>query len=183
MDQQRITIVPLTTENIKDVNVTNDYFTIFGKLVPSFKDGIWSHGEELFDKPRETCFPDDDLNWQAYIDNNSKALFLAYSDGNCIGQVRIIKDVNRFCYIENIAIIKSARRQGVGKLLLHKAEEWAKAQKLVGLSLEAQDDNLGACRFYLKHGFKLGGMDTYRHYINPNIDTALFWYKPFALSD
>ena len=106
-------------------------------------------------------------------------MFLAYMNNTCIGQIRIIKDWNHFCYIENIATKKDYRGSGVGKLLLNKAEEWAKQRKLIGMSLEAQDDNLGACRFYVKQGFILGGVDTLKQSYNPTIETTLYWYKLF----
>ena len=64
-------------------------------------------------------------------------------------------------------------------MLLNKAEEWAKQRKLIGMSLEAQDDNLGACRFYMKQGFILGGVDTLKQSYNPTIETTLYWYKLF----
>lgn len=47
------------------------------------------------------------------------------------------------------------------------------------MSLETQDDNLGACRFYVKQGFILGGVDTLKQSYNPNIETTLYWYKLF----
>ena len=100
-------------------------------------------------------------------------------NNTCIGQIRIIKDWNCFCYIENIATKKEYRGNGIGKLLLKKAEEWAKQRKLIGMSLEVQDDNLGACRFYVKQGFILGGVDTLKQSYNPNIETTLYWYKLF----
>ncbi|UOQ44871.1 GNAT family N-acetyltransferase [Halobacillus salinarum] len=177
--QEQIKIVPLTNDLIKDVNAVNDPFPIFGKIVPSFHHGSWSTEEVLFAEPEETSFPDDHLDWESYIDRDEKALFLAYLHDECIGQLRIIKDFTRFCYIENIAVKKEVRKHGVGALLLKKAEEWARGHQLIGLSLETQDDNLAACRFYMKHGFQLGGMDLYRHLHNPHIDKALFWYKPF----
>ncbi|WP_176140614.1 GNAT family N-acetyltransferase [Halobacillus salinus] len=177
--QKQMKVVPLTLDLLKDVNKANDPFSIFGRMVPSFHHGSWFIEEELFDESKETRFPDDHLDWESYIDRKDKAVFLAYLENECIGQVRIIKDVTRFCYIENIAVRKEYRKHGVGAILLDEAEEWARVQKLIGLSLESQDDNLAACRFYRKHGFRLGGVDVYRHLHNQHIDKALFWYKPF----
>jgi len=90
-----------------------------------------------------------------------------------------VKDWNRFAYIENIAVKKDFRKIGVGHLLLEVAETWAKEQSLIGLSLEAQNDNLIACRFYVKEGFVLGGVDTLKQSSNSNIDLTLYWYKLF----
>ncbi|WP_128104442.1 MULTISPECIES: GNAT family N-acetyltransferase [Paenibacillus] len=172
-------ITPLTNDLIEDINMTNDYFTLYGKVVPSLQSGKWSYTEVLFDETREIRFPDDKLEWSQYINQDDKALFLAYINNVCIGQIRIIKDWNRFCYIENIATKQDYRGSGVGKLLLNKAEEWAKQRNLIGMSLEAQDDNLGACRFYVKQGFILGGVDTLKQSYNSDIDTTLYWYKLF----
>ncbi|WP_127539639.1 GNAT family N-acetyltransferase [Paenibacillus illinoisensis] len=177
--ESTIIISPLTYDLIEDINKTNDSFNIYGRVVPSFQSGRWSYTEELYDEMRETRFPDDQLDWSHYINREDKALFLAYMNNTCIGQIRIIKDWNRFCYIENIATKKDYRGSGVGKLLLHKAEAWAKQRKLIGMSLEAQDDNLGACRFYVKQGFILGGVDTLKQSYTPNIETTLYWYKLF----
>ncbi|WP_201715661.1 GNAT family N-acetyltransferase [Rossellomorea arthrocnemi] len=178
--KENIQLVPLTKELIKDVNAANDPFTIFGRIEPSLDSGTWSYKEVLYPDAKEIQFPDDQLNWNDYIHNQNKALFLAYLKEECIGQVRITKELNRFGYIENIAVKKEFRKHGIGWLLLDKAEEWAKENFLIGLSLEMQDDNVGACRFYIRYGFKLGGVDNYRYYTNPNMDKALFWYKVFS---
>lgn len=175
----KLIISPLTNDLIEDINKTNDYFKVFGKIVPSFQSGKWSFEEKLFDETKDIRFPDDKLDWSQYINRDDKALFLAYLNNICIGQIRIMKDWNRFCYIESIATKKDYRGSGVGKLLLNKAEEWAKQRELIGMSLEAQDDNLGACRFYVKQGFILGGVDTLNQSYNPNIETTLYWYKLF----
>ncbi|WP_242688488.1 GNAT family N-acetyltransferase [Bacillus sp. Cs-700] len=174
-----IIISPLSNELIEDINKTNDDFKLYGRVVPSLQSGKWSYQEVLFDETRETRFPDDKLDWSYYINREDKTLFLAYMNNTCIGQIRISKEWNRFCYIENIATKKEYRGSGVGKLLLNKAEEWAKQRELIGMSLEAQDDNLGACRFYAKQGFILGGVDTLKQSYNPHIETTLYWYKLF----
>ncbi|MGO4529557.1 GNAT family N-acetyltransferase [Paenibacillus sp. 2TAF8] len=177
--ESEIIISPLHADLIVDIHTTNDYFTLFGKIIPSLQSGQWTYEEVLFDEPREIRFPDEQLDWNEYINQEDKMLFLAYINQVCIGQIRIVKDWNRFCYIENIATKKEYRGSGVGKLLLNKAEAWAKQKNLIGMSLEAQDDNLGACRFYVKQGFTLGGADTLKQSYTPNIDTTLYWYKLF----
>ena len=116
---------------------------------------------------------------QAYISGEDKQVFLAFDETTCIGQIRVVKDWNRFAYIENIAVQKAYRQSGLGHLLMKAAETWAKEQSLLGLSLEAQNDNVIACRFYAKEGFELGGVDTLKQIGNPNIDMTLYWYKIF----
>lgn len=174
-----ITIQPLTEQSITIINDTNESFPIIGKILPSFSNGVWSYEEELYDTPTEIRFPDDKLDWFAYIDSSEKIVLLAFHEDGCIGQIRLVKDWNRFAYIENIAVRSNFRKTGVGHLLLEAAETWAKEQSLIGLSLEAQNDNLIACRFYVKEGFVLGGVDTLKQSANPRIDLTLYWYKIF----
>lgn len=174
-----ITIQPLMNQFINIVNNANESFPIIGKMLPSFSNGVWSYEEELYDTPSEIRFPDDKLDWSAYIDSNEKVVLLALHEDACIGQIRLVKDWNRFAYIENIAVKKDFRKIGVGHLLLEAAEAWAKEQSLIGLSLEAQNDNLIACRFYVKERFVLGGVDTLKHSANAEIDITLYWYKLF----
>lgn len=174
-----IVIKPLINQFINIVNNANEPFSIIGKVLPEFYNGIWSFEEELYDTPSEIRFPDDKLDWSAYVDSSEKIVLLAIHEDACIGQIRLVKDWNRFAYIENIAVKKNFRKSGVGHLLLEAAETWAKEQSLIGLSLEAQNDNLIACRFYAKEGFVLGGVDTLKQSANPNIDLTLYWYKIF----
>ncbi len=52
-----------------------------------------------------------------------------------------------------------------------------------GLALETQDNNLQACRFYQRMGFRLGGVNTmlYKNFRKSVRDeTALFWYLLFS---
>ena len=126
---EEIIISPLRDELIEDINITNDYFKVFGKVIPSLQSGKWSFEEHLFDETKEIRFPDDKLDWGQYINREDKALFLAYKNNNCIGQIRIMKDWNRFCYIENIATKKEFRGYGIGRLLLTKGGRVGKTKK------------------------------------------------------
>ena len=178
-----IVIEPLMNQFINIVNNANESFPIIGKILPGFSNGIWSYEEELYETPSEIRFPDDKLDWSTYINSNEKIVLLALHEDACIGQIRLVKDWNRFAYIENIAVKKDFRKSGVGHLLLEAAETWAKEQSLIGLSLEAQNDNLIACRFYVKEGFVLGGVDTLKQSANSNIDLTLYWHKLFEKTE
>lgn len=96
--ESKLIISPLNNDLIEDINMTNDYFKLYGRVVPSLQSGRWSYKEVLFDETRKTRFPDDKLDWSQYINREDKALFLAYMNNTCIGQIRIIKDWNHFCY-------------------------------------------------------------------------------------
>ena len=56
-------------------------------------------------------------------------------------------------HIVNIAVRKDMRKQGIGTLLLQKAEEIAKNKNVPLLVLEVRENNLPAISLYKKHGF------------------------------
>lgn len=57
------------------------------------------------------------------------------------------------CYVESIAVSKHFRRRGIGKLLMRKAEEFAKEKQKEYISLYVASDNDIARRLYRKTGF------------------------------
>lgn len=172
-------IVKIDQQNLVHINKANQPFEIIGKIKPEFADGIWTYTEELYEKSDMKVYPDDTWDYAAYINNPDKTIFLAYSDAECVGQIVLRRDWNSYAFIEDICVARSARGQGIGTGLMHKAIEWAKNSDLKGLALETQDNNLLACRFYAKCGFVIGGVNTmlYRNFDNDEI--AVFWYLPF----
>ena len=58
------------------------------------------------------------------------------------------------------------------------AAAWSRERGLHGVSLETQDWNLLACRFYLKYGFRLGGIDRFAYDADAPYrgETALYFY-------
>lgn len=172
-------IVKIAQHNLSDINKANQPFEIIGKIKPIFSDGIWTYTEELYEQIYVKAYPNDDLDYAAYIDNNDKTIFLAYSDAECIGQIVLKRDWNKYAFIENICVAKSARGLGIGTDLIKKATEWAKNSNLNGLALETQDNNLWACRFYAKCGFVIGAVDTMLYRNFDNEEFAVFWYLRF----
>lgn len=172
-------IVKIAQHNLADINKANQPFEIIGKIKPIFDDGIWTYTEELYDQAYTKAYPNDTCDYTAYIDNNDKTIFLAYSDTECIGQIVLKRDWNKYAFIEDICVAKSARGQGVGTGLIKRAAEWAKKANLKGLALETQDNNLWACRFYAKCGFVIGAVDTMLYRNFDNEEFAVFWYLQF----
>ena len=54
----------------------------------------------------------------------------------------------------------AARGRGIGMKLIERAKELAREKGYRGIYVIAQDNNLGACLFFLKCGFRIGGFDT-----------------------
>lgn len=175
-------IVELSIHNLADMNKANEAFEIIGKIKPSFINNEWTFTEEIYLHPYTKSYPNDDSDYSAYIDNPDKAIFLAYADEECIGQIVLRKDWNRYAFIEDICVSKTSRGQGIGTALIQSAVLWAKKVGLCGLALETQDNNLLACRFYAKSGFAIGAVNTmmYKNFEKPWCDeAAVFWYMKF----
>ena len=173
-------IKELTRHNLQDINKPNQPFTIIGKIIPVFSNGAWSYTEHMFETEREKSYPSDEEQWEDYIGSPDKAVFLYYNGADCVGQIRLRKNWNKYAFIEDIAVSQSHRKHGIGAQLISKATQWAKEKGLMGLALETQDNNLLASRFYSKQGFQIGAVDTMLY---ANFDTAgenaVFWYKKF----
>jgi streptothricin acetyltransferase len=102
-------------------------------------------------------------------------------DGKFAGLIKLISWWNRFAYIEELVVNPEFRRQGVGRALMGRAIEWAKARHFPGIMLETQNDNVPACKLYESCGFVLSGFDK-NLYTATNPDTkeiALYWYLIF----
>lgn len=175
-------IVKLSADTIQDMNKANAPFEIIGKLKPTFANDQWTYAEEIYAHSYLHSYPDDDCDYSLYIENPNQAVYLAYSDSQCVGQIVLRTDWNKYAFVEDICVSKSHRGQGVGTALIQKAVAWAKAKDLYGLALETQDTNLLACRFYSKCGFSIGAVNTmlYKNFSKPWADdTAIFWYLRF----
>ena len=116
------------------------------------------------------------------MDSPDKALFLALAGEACLGRIRIAKSWNGDGRVEDLAVCRPCRGRGVGTALMDAAVAWAEEKGLDGLTLETQDNNLPACRFYLKYGFVLGGIDARVYHHTPHRkETALYFYLPLSL--
>jgi streptothricin acetyltransferase len=172
-------IIRMTHFNMSDFNKSNESFSVMGRIVPTYEDGIWSYTEELFKEQYSKQYENDDID-ASYIDDNDKAVYFYYHEGSCIGQIRLHIHWNGYALIEDIAVSKNMRKSGVGTALLNKAAAWARDNNLIGLVLETQDINLVACRFYAKNNYKIGAVDTmlYAKFPTAN-EKAVYWYNKF----
>ena len=143
-----------------DINIPNEPFPLFGRMVPSYADEKWGYTEALFDEKdvSEMCFPDENYDYEAMRENH---VFLGAYDGDtCVGLAILRDEWLKYMYLYDLKVSGACRGQGVGRALIEKAKEAARARGYIGLYTQGQDNNLGACRFYLKEGFQIGGLDT-----------------------
>jgi ribosomal-protein-alanine N-acetyltransferase len=96
----------------------------------------------------------------------------------------IVAEVGRrgVAHIITIDVVETARRSGVGSLLLQAAEDRLRAAGLSAVALETAVDNVSALRFYKRHGYDV--VQTLTSYYSNGVDALVlqkqFAAKPFA---
>lgn len=100
------------------------------------------------------------------------SLFLAAkTDAKTIGYIGVSAILDE-AYVSNIAVTKSARRNGVGKALLNEAEKLCRERGCSFLSLEVRESNLPAVSLYERCGFSVCGKRK-NFYTNPREDALI----------
>jgi len=61
--------------------------------------------------------------------------------------------LNNLAHLARIGVKVEARRKGVAKSLLNKAQEWALKREKIGFWLDYRQDNITAAKFYKNSGF------------------------------
>ncbi len=152
-------------------------FAIIGRLIPAYDGEKWTTKEELYAQPAEKLYLNNTTDPKTYVNNENEAVFLAIYGGECVGSILVCKRWNGNGFIDDFKVDRAHRRRGAAKLLMDAAVAWSKEKGLNGVSLETQSDNLIACRFYMKYGFVLGGIDT-NVYTEPGYkgEVALYFY-------
>jgi len=173
-----ITIQEIDKQNVAQVNQCDGRFIVDSKLCLRVENGEISY-TIVNVPPYEKRYDYEDIDYTTYIGHPDKTVFLVYVDEQLAGQIILRKNWNNYAYIEDIAVDVHFRRQGLGRALIARAVEWAKAKNLPGLMLETQNNNVAGCQLYEKCGFKLGGFDhyLYRGLAPATDEIALYWYR------
>ncbi|MBD5154084.1 MAG: GNAT family N-acetyltransferase [Oscillibacter sp.] len=154
MDNIEIRIID--REHKADINIPNQPFTLFGKLIPAYDGEKWSYTQELLPEEKEMCFPDENYDFDAMQD----CVFIgAYEDGQCVGLAIMRDHWAKFMYLYDLKVNAGLRGKNIGGRLMEKAMEVAKSRGYRGIYTIGQDTNLAACLFYLSHGFHIGGLN------------------------
>jgi len=105
----------------------------------------------------------------------SECFLVAEEDGEVCGYLDMsAQSWHLTGWVDNLAVAKDCRRQGIGTALLKKAAEWARQRGLRRLMLEIQTKNYPAICFCQKNGFAFCGFND-RYYTNQDI--ALFFAR------
>lgn len=138
------------------------------------------------DQPLTKDFDDDEpvAGWHSLGDISHWGFFAAFVDGQRVGGavvahktpgVHMLEGREDLAVLWDIRVHPSARRRGVGRRLLNRAIQFARASGYTFLKIEAQNTNPAACRFYANNGFALGGVrrGVYAEYPD---EVQLLWY-------
>ncbi|MGN0468057.1 MAG: ribosomal protein S18-alanine N-acetyltransferase [Acutalibacteraceae bacterium] len=113
--------------------------------------------KEIYEIEKE-CFstPWSEASLLSETKNENAHFFAAKRCGEVLGYIgsHIAADE---CYIANVAVKKSARRNGVASSLVEKVCENAKEKNCAFVSLEVRKSNTAAQELYKKHGFSVCG--------------------------
>jgi len=93
------------------------------------------------------------------INTNASNIYVAKEDDFYLGYIELKGWVDYFTkkkqgYISAIAITEDCEGEGVGKLLLKKAEEWAKQKGYSELVLQVFSENEKAINLYKQNGYE-----------------------------
>jgi ribosomal protein S18 acetylase RimI-like enzyme len=148
----------IDSAHARDINIPNQPFDLFGRMIPAYTDRVWSYTVLKFDKVTSMCFPDENYDYDALTENS---IFVgAYDNGKCVGLAILQKAFFKYMYLYDLKLDKEYRGTGVGRKLMEKCREIALQGGYRGIYTIGQDNNLGACLFYIKCGFHIGGCDT-----------------------
>jgi ribosomal protein S18 acetylase RimI-like enzyme len=176
----QITIHEITQDNQLDFGRCDSSLVVNSKLVVNAEGGRINY--TIVDVPSHTKeYRMYRTDFAEYKDDPTKIVFLAYINDEIAGQVKVTEHWNRYALIDDFAVDRKYRRQGVGRALIYQCIKWARKRKFPGITLETQNINVPACKLYESCRFELRGFDTYLYKaIDPITDeVALYWYLIF----
>lgn len=175
-----LVIKELDEINMKDVGQCDDEFVIDSQLVLHVEHNQIRYS--LIDQPpTKKRYDQGEVDYATYLDNPERIVFLAYIGGTVAGQIVLRKNWNNYAYIDYVAIDVGFRGLGIGQALMAQAKKWTQEKYLPGIMAETQTNNVRACQFYERCGFRIGGFDNYL-YKGIEAETeevAVFWYFHF----
>lgn len=94
------------------------------------------------------------------MDANREEIFVVEINDTVVGFIHVEKYSNIYFgpvgNILGLAVRENYRKQGIGKQLLKKAEDWSKEKLCIGMRLNSGGSRLGAHDFYKSQGYNSG---------------------------
>ncbi len=125
--------------------------------------------------------------WPKRFDTSNWVILLASSEDRYLGGAVVAYDtpgVHMFDGRDDLAVLWDIRvhphfrRCGIGTKLFNYAVERSRKRKCRQFKVETQNVNVPACRFYVKQGCRLGGINRYGYFTDPRFrrEVMLLWY-------
>lgn len=153
-----ITIRIIGKDRAADINIKNEPFRLTGRMLPVYQDGRWSYAVLENEKEEWDIFPDENYDYNAM--EAEYVFFGAYDGERCVGLAILQKQWHKYIYLYDLKVNSACRGKGIGAALIREASEYAKILGYRGIWTIGQDNNLAACLFYVRNGFRIGGLDT-----------------------
>lgn len=176
----KVTIRELMADDLDRPILIDDRFTVDSVLCLYTEDNSIRYSIKAvpaYEKryPEE---PDDPLDLDEYLDHPDQVVYVADIEGTIAGLVVVKRNWNQYAYVDDIKVDNAYRRLGIGRMLMDEVQQWARRKGLAGIMLETQNNNVGACGFYERYGFVIGGFDLhlYRGIDRDTDEIAIYWY-------
>lgn len=177
MDEM-ITYCKITKERAKDLHLPNEPFALCGELVVSRMENQWVYDTDFYEKKTSMVFPNENYTFEE-VDKKGFAVG-AYRDKTCVGIAIYEYNWNKFLYLMDLKVNSQYRKKGIASELLKVGQHYAEKLEYQGLYTIAQDNNLAACKFYLKQNFVIGGLNTMDYQqTSQQGKTDIYFYKTF----
>ncbi|MET3287536.1 UNVERIFIED_CONTAM: streptothricin acetyltransferase [Brevibacillus sp. OAP136] len=172
-----ISIKELEPDYLQEWFHTEGSFVVTSKLVLSVNGRQISYTVQEV-PAYQKCYTDEQVDYSSYINNPDQIIYVAFCGDQAVGHILVKRNWNRYACVEEIKVDQTARRTGVGRMLMDRAKKWAHEGGMPGIMLETQNNNVAACRFYERCGFVLGGFDfqVYQGIDSQTDEIALYWY-------
>ncbi|WP_125769027.1 GNAT family N-acetyltransferase [Lapidilactobacillus wuchangensis] len=176
-----ITISRITSKNAADINLPNESFRIYGRMIATFDGQQWAYTTTQLpaDQVREMIFPDEHYDFAVL---QADHWFVGAYDENdhCVGLAIYKQAWFKYLYLDDLKVNRAYREQGIGQQLLQAGREIAQENNYQGIYTIGQDNNLAACQFYLHSNFVIGGLNTREYFGTSQADKSnLYFYWDF----
>ena len=153
-----ISIQYIGRDRASDINLKNEPFRLFGRMLPSYQDGRWSYTTVESGEISWDLFPEENYDFAAMEKDH---VFIGAYDGSaCVGLAILRMQWHKYIYLHDLKVNRAYRGQHIATKLIEASCVYAREHGYRGVWTIGQDNNLAACLFYVNTGFRIGGLDT-----------------------
>jgi ribosomal protein S18 acetylase RimI-like enzyme len=177
-----------------EVPMVFTYSTILEPTVVASGLGGFLFAEKALVSPRSKDYDaienDKPSDWLKRFDVTNWGFIVARSedDGHRIGgaviafdspDAEMLEKRKDLAVLWDLRVHPDFRGERVGAALFAAVETWARDRRCVQLTIETQNNNVAACKFYAKQGCTLGAINRYAYPDLP-YEIQMLWYKALS---